>query len=63
MEFKAKGTVWKNKAGYWEAKIEVAYPNNYSCFSVGARKKMKDAMFDCNIASKKLGWIIEEWTK
>jgi hypothetical protein len=60
---KAVGTVWKNKAGYWNARLETGHPDESLKFEATAQKRMKDAMFLCNHAADVLDWEVSEWRK
>lgn len=60
----AVGTVWKNNAGRWHAKLEIGHPNDNCSFEVKAEKRMKDAIRVANAWAKKLGWAMEcPWLK
>jgi len=58
----AVGSVWKNEAGYWDAKVEAKDHESNLCFSVWGERRMKDAMNICNIYCEDfLKWKITVW--
>jgi hypothetical protein len=58
---KAMGSVWKNKAGRWSAKVEVGVPGPLVCVETTGHKRMKDAMAVCADASERMHWDVQEW--
>lgn len=58
---KAMGSVWKNKAGRWSAKVEAGVPGPLVSVETTGHKRMKDAMAVCADASERMHWDVQEW--
>lgn len=58
---KAVGSVWKNEAGKWRAKVEAGVPGPLVCIETTGHNRMKDAMAVCADAAEKMHWDVQEW--
>lgn len=57
---KALGTVFKNEAGRFHARLEIGAPDNEPVLlEVRARKNMKDAIQEANKLAELLGWEVD----
>ena len=58
---KTFGRVGREADGGWWG--EIMTEDGGAMFTILHDKRMKDAMINCNIAAKLLGWEIAGWTK
>lgn len=58
----AFGTITKDRLGLFHARL-VVYEPNVCVYKAKARKRMKDAIDECNDVADRLGWRVEIWRK